>query len=326
MDEKKVWGIHTRDSRLFLEKNVIGIGWKELGNLTNIPPSRDGFKNVIVSLFEGMTKQAVASAAGMPFRFLHEMQIGDYVIHPSKMTREINIGIIESDYFYNDKEPEYAQQRKVKWIKVLPRTSFSQGALYELGSAMTLFSIRNYADEFLAALDKNFKAKDIAIDENEFIASSSEEIEESTNDFILKELSKNYKGYDLERLILNLLEAMGYRAELSKRGGDRGVDITAYKDELPPRIIVQVKSQDSNITENAIQSLKGAMREGDYGVFITLSSYTKNALRYLHETPIIRGIDGAGLSSLIRKYYDKLNNDHKRLIPLKMVYIPDLSK
>lgn len=50
-------------------------------------------------------------------------------------------------------------------------------------------------------------------------------------------------------------------------GGDSGIDITAYKDELPPRILVQVKSQDGDIKETTIQSLKGAMREGDYGLF-----------------------------------------------------------
>ena len=69
--------------------------------------------------------------------------------------------------------------------------------------------------------------------------------------------------------VANLLQAMGYRTILSPHGGDRGIDITAYKDELPPRIVVQVKSQDGDIKETTIQSLKDAMREGDYGLFVT---------------------------------------------------------
>ena len=64
------------------------------------------------------------------------------------------------------------------------------------------------------------------------------------------------------------------------------------------------------------------MREGDYGVFITLSDYTKNAHKYLDNTPIIRGINGTELVDLILKYYDKLSEQYKRIIPLKMVYIP----
>ena len=97
---------------------------------------------------------------------------------------------------------------------------------------------------------------------------------------------------------------------------------TAYKDELPPRIVVQVKSQDGDIRETTIQSLKGAMREGDYGVFVTLSDYTKNAKRYLSNTPIIRGINGAELAGLVLKYYDGLSAKYRKMIPLEMVYIP----
>lgn len=100
-------------------------------------------------------------------------------------------------------------------------------------------------------------------DTDETVAQTADEIIEATRDFILKELSKNLKGYDLEPFVANLLQAMGYRTILSPHGGDSGIDITAYKDELPPRIVVQVKSQDGDIKETTIQSLKGVMREGD---------------------------------------------------------------
>lgn len=208
-------------------------------------------------------------------------------------------------------------------MKHLPRTAFSQGALYEIGSAMSFFSVRNYADEFLAALDKNFKvtvSADTADDET--VAATADEIIENTRDYILKELSRNLKGYDLEEFVADLLSAMGYRTTISPHGGDSGIDITAYKDELPPRILVQVKSQDGDIKETTIQSLKGAMREGDYGLFVTLSNYTKKAQKYLDNTPIIRGINGKELVDLILKYYDSLSEKYRKMIPLKMVYIP----
>ena len=85
---------------------------------------------------------------------------------------------------------------------------------------------------------------------------------------------------------------------------------------------MQVKSQDSDIKETTIQSLKGAMREGDYGLFVTLSSYTKNAQKYLDSTPIIRGINGSELVELVLKYYDLLDEKYRKMIPLKLVYIP----
>lgn len=189
---------------------------------------------------------------------------------------------------------------------------------------MSFFSIKNYSDEYLSALEKNFKKEDISNDseEDESVGATADEIIESTKDFILKELSKNLKGYDLEQFVANLLNAMGYRTSVSAHGGDSGIDITAYKDELPPRILVQVKSQDGDIKESTIQSLKGAMREGDYGLFVTLSNYTKNAQKYLDSTPIIRGINGTELVDLILKYYEELSEKYRKMIPLKKVFIP----
>ena len=324
MEEKRVWGIHTMDDYMFLNRNLIAIGWKPMGDLTLIAPEREAFKARYKEVYPDSKMQAIANSAGMLYRFVHEAKVGDYVVFPSKVNREINIGVIEGDYLYSPQEAEYVQTRKVKWLKHLPRTSFSQGALYEVGSAMSFFSLKNYAEEYLSALERTGKKVEVVSDDAEFVEKTTEDIIESTKDYILKELSKNLKGYDLEDFVADLLRAMGYRATVSPHGGDSGIDITAYKDELPPRILVQVKSGEGDIKESTIQSLKGAMREGDYGLFITLSNYTKNAQNYLKNTPIIRGINGTELVELILKYYDGLSDKYRQMIPLQKVYIPNL--
>ena len=301
-EEIRVWGIHTQDDKLFLQDNKIAIGWHDFGNLSKVEATRDAFKEHYAEVYTDAKKGSIPTSSGMLYRFIHEVQIGDYVVFPSKSDRMINIGVVQGEYTYVESAGEYVQQRDVKWIKHLPRTAFSQGALYEIGSAMSLFAVKKYADEYLAALDKDFKKNTIITNEDDdSVAATADDIVESTRDFILKELSKNLKGYDLEGFVADLLRAMGYRTTISAHGGDSGIDITAYKDELPPRILVQVKSQDGDIRETTIQSLKGAMREGDYGLFVTLSNYTKNAQKYLENTPIIRGINGTELVELILK-------------------------
>ena len=321
--EHNVWGIHTQDDQLFLKKNKIAIGWATFGDLSKVEASRDAFKAHYIKVFPDAKKGSVLTSSGMLFRFIHEVQIGDYVVFPSKSDRKINIGVIESDYTYVPTAGEYVQQRTVKWLKHLPRTAFSQGALYEIGAIMSFFAIKKYADEFIASLDKNFSESTALSDsDDESVAATAEGIIESTKDFVLKELSKQLKGYDLELFVADLLRAMGYRTTASPHGGDHGIDITAYKDELPPRILVQVKSQDGDIKETTIQSLKGAMHEGDYGLFVSLSNYTKNAQAYLYRNPIIKGINGTELVDLILKYYDSLSEKYQKMIPLKKVYIP----
>lgn len=319
-DEIRMWGIHTKNDSLFLNGNVVAIGWREMGDLSVLEPTRDAFRDKYVQVYPDAKKGSIGTGVGMLYRFLYEIQVGDYIILPSKADRMVNIGKVEGEYQYIPDADEFVQQRKVRWLKHLPRTAFSQGALYEIGSALTLFAVKNYPDEFLRALEKGFRKAPQEKDDS--VGATAEDIIETTKDYILKEISRQLKGYDLEEFVADLLRAMGYRTTVSPRGGDSGIDITAYKDELPPRILVQVKSQDGDIKEATIQSLKGAMREGDYGLFITLSNYTKNAKRYLDNTPIIRGINGTELVELVLKYYDSLSEQYRKMIPLQKVFIP----
>lgn len=323
-ETKVVWGIHTTQENLFLPNNIIGIGWEEMGDIKCAGDNRDDIKKKYAEIYPDATSGSIATCVGMLYRFVYEVQIGDYVVYPSKADRKINIGVIESDYYNEPAENKYTQRRKVKWLKSFPRTDFSQGALYEVGSALTFFQVKNYADEFLAALEGKKASLDTSIDES--IGATADEIQEITKDFILKELSKKLKGYDFENFVANLLNAMGYRTKVSKQGGDSGIDIVAYKDEFPPRICVQVKSIDSDIKEATIQSLRGAMSDGDYGVFVTLSDYTPNAKAYLEQHPIIRGLNGSEVVDLVLRYYDDLDDKYQDMIPLKRVYIPVLSE
>ena len=112
----------------------------------------------------------------MLYRFCYEVQIGDYIVFPSKSNREVNIGTVEGNYVFDPSQMEYVQTRKVKWLKQLPRMSFSQGALYEIGSAMSFFMVKNYADEFMAALDKGFKKSSAAADEDETVGATADDI------------------------------------------------------------------------------------------------------------------------------------------------------
>lgn len=321
----KIWGIHCLNDQMLINDNVVAIGWSRMGDLKKLGDTREAFKNKYEDSYPGKSKGSTANCAGQMYRFVFEVSIGDYVVLPTKQDRMINIGQIVSDYYYEenvDQEPyDYAQRRKVKWIKHIPRLSFSQGALYEAGSALSFFQIKNYADEYLATLTGKAipKTPDVPDDT---ISATAEDIKDNTRDFILKELSKSLKGYDLEYFVADLLRAMGYRTQVSPHGGDSGIDITAYKDELPPRIVVQVKSTDSDIKENTLQSLKGAMSSGDYGVFVTLSNFTANAATFLKNHPEIKGIDGPQLVVLILDYYEKLNKKYQKIIPLEKVYIP----
>ncbi len=322
-DKKIYWGFHnTNEEFKMLDEDYIALGWKDMGDLSILPNSREAYYKQYEKIYYQAKKANIATSAGQLYRFVNEAKIGDYVVFPSKFNRKVNIGIIASDYYYDPNAIEFPNKRKVKWIKKgIDRENYSQAAKYEFGSFLTFFKIKNFVNEHEAILAgrtiKNSLAEEDSID-----IISIDEIEESTKDYVLKELSRNYKGYDFEKVVAWLLNAMGYKTKNSPHGGDHGRDIIVFRDELPPRIIVQVKSQDGDVTESTVQSLKGALNSEDYGLFVTLSDFTKNANAFLTHQSQIKSINGSEFVDLLLKYYEEMPDEFKNTIKLKKTYIP----
>jgi restriction system protein len=329
MAEKTIWGIHagrTGDAEsLFLKKKYIAIGWSEMGDLSQYKASREAFKEGFIKAYPGRKPGAIGIGSGQPYRFLHEMKVGDLVLYPSKIDKLIHVGRVEGSYQYNPNlEPGYPNQRAVKWLKTFPRTTFSQGALYEIGSASSLFQVKNYADEYLTALEGKTIIKEVG--EDETIRLVAEDIEQTTQDFILKRLAQEFKGHPLSHFVAHLLETMGYRTRISPEGPDGGIDIIAHKDELgfePPIIKVQVKSVEGSIGDPVVSALYGKVSSGEFGLMVILGTFTNQARNFAKSKSNLRLIDGEDLVGLILQHYEHFDSRYKGLLPLRKVYIPE---
>ena len=131
-EESRFWGIHTLNDNLFLKDNIIAIGWPKMGDLALVEANREAFKEKYVQVYPEAKKGNIATSAGMLYRFCHEVQIGDYVVFPSKINREVNIGVIEGEYIYDSTQEEYVQTRKVKWLKHMPRMVLSLTGIHPI--------------------------------------------------------------------------------------------------------------------------------------------------------------------------------------------------
>ena len=130
-----------------LTSGYVTIGWPELGDPTILAPDREAFKAKYAQVMPQAKAGAVRVAAGQVYRFYHEMKIGDLVVFPSKFDRKINIGEITGKAeFLPTLSSEYPNRRAVTWLGQFDRSRFSQNALYEIGSALTLFRITSHAD------------------------------------------------------------------------------------------------------------------------------------------------------------------------------------
>lgn len=329
--ETTVWGIHagrTGDAyTLFLKKNVVAIGWDKIGDPSAIKPDRESFKEKVAEAYPETKPGALPLAAGQIFRFIHEPKVGDVVVYPSKHDRQVHLGIIEGDHKYNPAlSAGYPNMRPVKWMKTFPRTYFTQGALYEIGSAMSFFQVKTYADEYLAALEGNLKSQETK-EEDETVGYVVQDIEQNTRDFIVKRLSQQLKGHPFAHFVAHLLEKMGYQMRVSAEGPDGGIDIIAHKDELgvePPIIKVQVKSiENGNIGDPDVSALYGKVGAGEFGLFVTLGAFTRQAKNFGTSKSNLRLIDGDQLVDLVLQHYEQFDSKYKGLLPLKRVYIPE---
>lgn len=329
-DIQTIWGIHagrTGDAdTLFLRKNCVAVGWGKMGNLGPIKADRESFKARVAEIYPEKKLGAIPNNAGQLFRFVHEMKKGDLVIYPSKRDNQIHIGEITGVYKYDPViEPGYPNIRHVKWLKVIPRTKFSQGALYEIGSAMSLFQIKNYAEEFRAVIGDE-QTLPPPVDDSITITHIAEDIEANTRDFVLKRLAQELKGHPFAEFVAHLLTAMGYRCRVSPEGPDGGIDIIAHKDELgfePPIIKVQVKSSESGVGDPVVSALYGKVSSSEYGLLITLGTFTSQAKSFARSKSNLRLIDGNELVSLILQHYEQFDSRYKGFIPLKKVYVPE---
>lgn len=325
-----MWGIHggrTGDAdSIFLKMNQVALGWDEMGDLSALSKDRDAFKKKLQEALPGRKPGYYPTGAGQLFRFVYEMKVGDLIIYPSKRDKRVHIGEVTGEYKYIQKGSDsYPNRRPVKWLDDFSRTRFTQGALYEIGSAMSFFQVKNYAEEYISALsgeDQAFHAG-----EDDTVSSVTEDIEQNTRDYITKKLAEELKGHALADFVAQLLQTMGYRTRVAPPGPDGGVDIVAHKDELgfvPPIIKVQVKSTEKSVGGPVVSQLIGNLQPpSECAMVVTLGTFTKEATSIARNKGNLRLIDGEELVNLVLLHYEQFDSKYKGMIPLKRMYIPE---
>lgn len=341
MTRRVVWGVHmgVHVGNRPLEGGYIAIGWRELGDLRAIPADREAFKTELAQSRRDAKQGAVPVHAGILYRFVHEMRDGDIVVYPSKHDRMINIGRFtgESAYVPDDGD-EYPNRRGVSWLGSFPRTDFSQSALNEIGSAVTLFRVRRHAEEFLGKVGllgqagtavAAPEAVEEPTDDDAATVAASRQAEETTGDFVIRRIMSSLSGYEFEVLVAHLLECMGYTARVTQRTGDGGVDVIAHMDALgfqPPIVKVQCKRKADQVPRPEVDQLLGTLGEGEYGLFVCLGSFSRGAVELERNRAKLRLIDGEQFVELVLANYARLSARYRSLIPLKQIYVPDLQE
>lgn len=98
-------------------------------------------------------------------------------------------------------------------------------------------------------------------------------------------LSMSGRQFEIE--VSNIFGKMGYRVEICKQGGDKGVDIKLSKDGKIG--IVQCKAHKNKISPSVVRDLYGTKVAGnyDFAYLVTLNGATSGTMNFCYEHNII---------------------------------------
>lgn len=329
-----LWGIHGgRDGSadpLFREKSLLALGWSAMGDLSQLEGTREAIKAALATAYPEKPAGALPVDTGVLFRFVHEMEIGDLVAYPSQEDRCIHLFRVTGPYRYDPQVGEgFPHLRQAELLKSVPRNTFSQPALNEIGAAISLFKIKNNTEEFLSRLSDTGAQPPLPASspdsDSESLVSAPNPVE-STQDFVLKRLAGSLKGHPFAHFVGHLLNIMGYRTQISPPGRDGGIDILVHSDALGmqgPVMKVQVKSTEGQTGEKDVRDLVGLLHNEERGLFVTLGTFNLDAKKVARGPKSIRLIDGLELVDLMCEHYEQLDHRYRTLIPLRRAWVPD---
>ncbi len=316
-----------------LENNCVVAGWNEVGDLSHVS-DRERLLPLLNNAYPYEAENTLKNWETQLWAFSHRIAVGDIVVLPRKKTSTLAFGRVTAPYrFVADAPSGATHQLPVDWVKVdLPRQSIDSDLRYSFGGAMTVFSIsRNNAEQRIEALlqGRSPAKTTTAItksDEASELSDSPPDLERIALDQITDHVSRRFRGHDFERLVEAVLVAQGFVTDRTGAGTDGGVDILCGKGRLglePPRLCVQVKSQDAAVDVKIIRELQGVLNSfgADLGLVVAWGGFTQAAIAEARRNFFqLRLWDSDALVSQLQSAYDTLPEDIQKDLPLKRMW------
>jgi len=294
---------------MFKNKQIV-IGWSETEKLLFDPTlDRDGFKEILKLKYPNYINNpySLGQGTGYLWRFIREMQIGDYAIVP--ISKAFYIGEVTSDSIYlPDKVAEdTAIRRNVKWLnngEPIPRDYCSAGLVSRLKYQGTCVGATDLIEEIESAIEIAKKG-------------TAPSFKEQLNDKLIQEvhsLLKSGQAYldsnKFEKLVRDLMIGLGAKTSTTPsktqyKDSIADVDVIADFIHLGLQVYVQVKKHTKESDDHAVNQLIEAIAidnpDGSKPIFgwvITSAKFSPNAEKLANENGI-RVINGDDLAEMI---------------------------
>jgi restriction system protein len=315
----------------FERTGSVAVGWGELGDFGSIRTA-DEMRRRIVSSYPNMRPGAVTGSVNMALKFKDGIKRGDRVVSYDPEKREYLVGTVAGEYQYAPNTvPDYPNIRRVEWQGRVGRDALSVSARNTLGAIQTLF---NPGPDVLKELDSALNGTalpevtppDPEETEEEFEQAKLNTLERARE--LIKDKIRLLSPDDMEQLVAALLRAMGFKATVTPKGADRGVDVRASPDGLgfkQPRIMAEVKHRPKEaMGSEKLRSFAAILRGDDRGLYVSIGGFTQEA-KYEAERSResrITLVDLNELATLVIEHYEQFDVAGRTLLPLVRVYWP----
>ena len=309
-------GAHGEFEQFAIDNAVVGVDFSLPKGVTQYP-SREALRQHLQN----------DNAANQLWRFAHDLQVGETVVLPCKLSRLVAVGQVTGDYRY-EADWLYPHIRPVEWIADdIPRHNFDQDLLYSFGGMLTVFQVnRTNAQERIDRVVRQHLGETVGepaappevIDDEDSAINWDERI----SDYVAQRIRQKFTGHRLEYLVENILKAEGYTTLQTRRGADGGVDVVAGKGQMgfgEPRLCVQVKSGIAPANVETYRGLQANLRNigASHGLLVSLSDFTRDVRNENERSFFQIRLWGSGeLTQNLLASYDRLPADIRADIPL----------
>lgn len=301
----------------FISGGYAAIGWLDNCDLSDIKTREELYPLYRQQYPTDTSNVVVGQQVGQISRFLHEVQIGDYILTQSVNSDHIHYGIAEGDYYFDPNSTDrcpFPHRKKIKWIAEVARNIFSVPFQNTIRSSLTVFYISQAYDFFNIIGKPELAPQKTKIFENNY------------HKVILDRLME-LDAKEFELLITHLLAALGFEgAEHTGRPGDGGVDATGELNIAglaKVKIFVQAKryQPDKVIRSTDVKALRQSIPHDSQGAFITTAQFDKYCKEIAFDVnfPRIGLINGNQLVDLLSEHWVDIPEEFQKGLKLGLV-------
>jgi len=321
-------GRHGEREDRCLEHRLVGGGWEQIPDLSNIP-DKEALAALAQEAAPDWAARTRSNYVGQLWSLRERMKEGELVVLPLKTTGTVAVGRVTGPYAYRDDlGSDIKHTRSVEWLATdVPRDNFDQDLLYSFGAFLTVGRVNrdNAEARIHAAITGTPAPERVEADEDAPEAEEAIDPAQLAREQIRQQITETIAGHDLADLVGAIFEARGFTVTVSPPGADGGIDLlmgSGATGHESPTVVAQIKTGQAGIEQyRAIFGLKEALK-ADQGLLVAWRGFqgtVRREARAAHFSMLLWDADD--LLDALFESYDSIRDDVRSRLPLERTWV-----